>query len=160
MKLGVKNFMGKGPVVLSGDNFKIFKAYEAWENHVIKDNIKDAFKELEKLHDEYTHYHCNDNGSITIIINNMTDEQKNRKKELEEYRSEFMIEREIWTGQYILNTYGYNTLTTFAQSHRQGETAEIYDRKFWEWFEHVIPCEGKDGQCLIFCPNFNNCDKI
>jgi len=158
MKLGVKNFMGNGPIVLSGDNFKIFKAYEAWENHVIKDNIKDAFKELGKLHDEYTYYHHNDNKSTAIIIDDMTDEQKARQKELEEYRSEFMAKREIWTGQYILDTYGYNTLTTFAQSHRQGETAEIYDRKFWEWFEHVLPCEGKDGQCQIFCPNSQECN--
>lgn len=160
MKLGVKNFMKHGPIILSEDGSKIFEAHEAWERHVIKDGIKDAFKELQKLHDEHTHYHYNNYGNTTIIIDDMTDEQKTREKELKEYRNEFMTEREIWTGQYILNTYGYNTLITFAQSHRQGETAAIYDRKFWEWFEHVLPCKGKDGQCLIFCPNFNDCDKI
>ena len=152
--------MRHSQIVLSEDDSKIFEAHEAWEYHVIKDGIKDVFKELEKLHDEYTHYYHNDNGNTIIIIDDMTEEQKIREKELKEYRNEFMAEREIWMGQYILNTYGYDTLITFAQSHHQGETAEIYDRKFWEWFKHVLSCESKDGQCFIFCPNFNNCNKI
>lgn len=152
--------MRHGPIILSEDGSKIFHAHEAWEQHVVKKGIKDAFKELEKLRHEYTHYHNNDDGlGFTITIDDMTEEQKIREKELKKYRDEFMAEREIWTGQFILNNYGYNTLTTFAQSHSKSETAQFYDRKFWEWFDRILPCDGHEGQCLIYCPNFGKCDK-
>ena len=35
----------------------LFAAHEAWDRHCIKNNIKDPFKALEDLRNEYIEYH-------------------------------------------------------------------------------------------------------
>ena len=66
-----------------------------------------------------------------------------------------MVMREIWEGQYILEEYGYELLENFYKMHN---TDAIYDVEFRKWFDTVKPCQGQDGQCNIFCPQFNNCE--
>lgn len=131
----------------------LFAAHEAWDRHCIKNNIKDPFKALEDLRNEYTEYYWYPNGSGEIITHNMTDEQKTREIQLKKERDEFIKDRELFVGQFLLKKYGYSELSNFAQSH-----PSEYSTKLQEWFATVKPCEGRDGQCQIFCPHFGNCD--
>ena len=131
----------------------LFAAHEAWDRHCIKNNIKNPFKALEDLRNEYTEYYWYPNGSGEIITHNMTDEQKTREIQLKKERDEFIKDRELFVGQFLLKKYGYSELSNFAQGH-----PSEYSTKLQEWFATVKPCEGKDGQCQIFCPHFGNCD--
>lgn len=126
---------------------------EAWENYCLKNNILNPFHAIQKLWDEHVTVFKNEKGITTIVINDMTEEQKIRLKELAEYRDKFIQERELFKGQFILNEYGYNALTFFAQVHH------AYDTQFQEWYHSVKPCEGFGGQCNLFCPIFCECDK-
>lgn len=131
----------------------LFAAHEAWDRYCIKNNIKNPFKALEDLRNEYTEYYWYPNGSGEIITHNMTDEQKTREIQLKKERDEFIKDRELFVGQFLLKKYGYSELSNFAQSH-----PSEYSTKLQEWFATVKPCEGRDGQCQIFCPHFGNCD--
>ena len=134
----------------------LFAAHEAWDKYCRENKIKNPFKALEDLRNEYTEYHFHPESYRTdIIISDMTEEQKIREIQLKKERDEYLEDRELFVGQFLLKNYGYNELSNFAQSHHYE-----FNGKLQEWFQTVKPCEGKDGQCLIFCPNFNNCDKI
>ena len=131
----------------------LFAAHEAWDRYCIKNKIKDPFKALEDLRNEYTEYYHYSNGSGEIIIHDMTEEQKIREIQLKKERDEYIKDRELFVGQFLLNHYGYNELSNFAQSH-----PSEYSIKLREWFQTVKPCEGRDGQCQIFCPIFQECN--
>ena len=132
----------------------LFAAHTAWDRYCIKNKIKDPFKALEDLRNEYVEYYFHpDLHSTNIIINNMTEKQKNRKIQLEKERDEYIKNRELFVGQFLLSHYGYNELSSFIQSH-----PSEYNIKLQEWFQTVKPCEGKDGQCQIFCPVFQECN--
>ena len=149
--------MKQNNIVLNKEQSRIFDANMRWDIYVNENNIRNPFKEQQENFKKFTKTIHNPNGSTTLIID---DEQlADKEKELKEYIPLFIAKREIWIGQYLLKNYGYDTLSYFAQAHSKGETAPSYDRKFWEWFERTLPCDGKDGQCRIFCPNFNDCDK-
>lgn len=133
----------------------LFAAHEAWERYCIQNKIKDPFKALEDLRNEYIEYHFHpESYSTDIIINDMTEEQKNREIQLKKERDEYLKDRELFVGQFLLKYYGYNELSNFAQSH-----PSEYSIKLQGWFQTVKPCEGKDGQCQIFCPIFQECNK-
>lgn len=149
--------MEQKSIILNKEQSRIFNANMEWDAYVSENHIRDPFKEQRENWKNFTKTIRNSDGSTTIIID---DKQlADKKKELKEYIPLFIAEREIWIGQYLLKNYGYDTLSYFAQTHSNGETASSYDRKFWEWFERIFPCDSKEGQCHIFCPNFNNCDK-
>ena len=132
----------------------LFAAHEAWERYCIKNKIRDPFKALEDLRNEYTEYYFHpDSHSTDIIINDMTEEQKNREIQLKKERDEYLKDRELFVGQFLLNHYGYNELSNFAQSHPPESSIKLR-----EWFQTVKPCEGRDGQCQIFCPIFQECN--
>ena len=131
----------------------LFAAHEAWDRYCIKNKIKDPFKALEDLRDEYTEYYHYPNGSGEIIIHDMTEEQKIREIQLKKERDEYIKDRELFVGQFLLNHYGYNELSNFAQSHPSESSIKLR-----EWFQTVKPCEGRDGQCQIFCPIFQECN--
>lgn len=134
----------------------LFAAHAAWDRYCIQNKIKDPFKALKDLRNEYTEYHFHpESHSTNITINDMTEEQKIREIQLKKERDEYIEDRELFVGQFVLNYYGYNELSSFVQSH-----PSEYSIKLREWFQTVKPCEGRDGQCQIFCPNFNHCDKI
>jgi hypothetical protein len=135
----------------------LFAAHEAWDRYCIKNNIRDPFKALEDLRDEYTEYHHHPEKGLfsgEIIIHDMTEEQKIREIQLKKERDEYIKDRELFVGQFLLKNYGYNELSNFAQSHHYE-----FNGKLQEWFQTVKPCEGKDGQCQIFCPIFQECNK-
>lgn len=136
----------------------LFAAHNAWDMHCIKNNIKDPFKALEDLRNEYTEYHHYPEKGLfsgEIIIHDMSEEQKIREIQLKKERDEYIKDRELFVGQYLLKNYGYNELSNFAQSHLLESSIKLQ-----EWFKNVRPCEGKDGQCQIFCPIFNNCENL
>lgn len=134
----------------------LFAAHEAWDEYCRGNKIRDPFKALEDLRNEYTeYYYIPKLHSTNITINDMTEEQKNREIQLKKERDEYIQNRELFVGQFLLKNYGYNELSSFAQSHHYENSSKLQ-----EWFQTVKPCEGKDGQCRMFCPIFNNCDKI
>lgn len=118
----------------------LFAAHNAWDIHCIKNNIRNPFKALEDLRNEYTEYYWYPNGSGEIITHSMTDEQKNREIQLKKERDEYIKDRELFVGQFLLKKYGYNELSNFAQGH-----PSEYSTKLQEWFATVKPCEGRDG---------------
>lgn len=143
-------------VVLNEQGSKVLNAYFEWDKHVKRENICNPFTEKRRLRSEFTETYQDSAGRTIIKINDKTEEQKIKDKELDEYIPLFIAKREIWVGQYILKNYGYNSLINFAQTHSKDETAQSYDREFWKWFESIKPCEGENGKCSIFCPDFNN----
>lgn len=154
--------MHNGPIVISGDGAKIFHTHEAWHNHCAENKIKDPFKLIRDIENEYHHYKelYDENGhhrGTQIIIDDPTKEQQERLKRAKEYRENYMISREIWEGKYIFKNFGYNVLSKFAQQHQQGETAPSYDKAFHEWYKTVYPCESAEKQCAFSCPVFHNC---
>ena len=153
--------MNHGPVVLSETGSKLFWAHEAWHDHCLKNNIANPWKLMRECEDKVNKHwkEVNEKGHTIWYAeirskDEWPEEILNEYKKLEAYRDQYMCDREIWEGQYILENYGYDTLITFAQTHRQDETAPPYDRAFHEWFKHVKPCEGADGQCHIACELF------
>ena len=132
----------------------LFAAHDAWIMYCIRNNIKDPFKALDDLYNEYTEYHWHPQGGAEIIIHDMSEEQKNREIQLKKERDEFIQDRELFTGQFLLDNYGYSELFNFAQSHLPEGSIKLQ-----EWFATVKPCEGRDGQCQVFCPIFEKCNK-
>ena len=130
-----------------------FIAHDAWEQFVIDNQIQNPFKALEALRSEYMTYVSHPDGSTDIFIDDMTEEQKIREKKIKKDRDEFIVKRDIWIGNYLLENFGYDDLTKFAQTQYQGETA------FQHWFGQVRPCQGLNGACNMFCPIFNSCVK-
>lgn len=133
----------------------LFAAYEAWDEYCRENKIKDPFKALEDLRNEYTeYYYIPESYSTNIIISDMTEEQKNREIQLKKECDEYIKDRELFVGQFLLKNYGYNELSSFAQSHHYENSTKLQ-----EWFQTAKPCEGKDDQCQMFCPIFFDCKK-
>lgn len=137
-------------ITIGNEGSAIFDANMAWDNYCLENNILDPFEALRKLSDEHTTYKGNFDGSMSIIIDDMTEEQKQREKELKIYRDKYILDRYKWVGQYLLEHNGYNTLSYFAQLH-------THNSALLEWFASILPCDGKENQCSIFCPKFNEC---
>ena len=133
---------------------KLWEAHIAWLAHCVENNILDPFEALQDLWNEHVDISRDRKGITTIIVNDMTEEQKIRQKELEEYRDKFIQERDLFTGQFILNKYGYNALTFFAQAHHSDDSI------FQEWYRTIKPCEGAGHSCDLFCPIFTECKEI
>lgn len=144
-------------ITLSKDGAQIFSAQQAWLDYCEENNIKNPWISLDHLYNEYIHYHHNDDNSTTIIIDDMTDEQKNKEKELKQYRDEYIEMRRLWEGKYILENFGYNTLSIFAEISSAGQSGPPSD--FALWFNSIHPCDGFNGKCNLFCDNFNNCER-
>lgn len=137
----------------------LFAAYKAWDEYCRENKIKDPFKALEDLRNEYTEYYFQPESYRTdIIISDMTEEQKIREIQLKKDRDNYIQDRRLWVAKYILENYGYDELINFAQNHSgAGQSGPPSD--FAVWLNSIRPCEGKNGECSIFCPDFNNCNK-
>ena len=134
----------------------LFAAHAAWDRYCIKNNIKDPWKIIDSIKSEYTTYQSQDDGSTLIIIN-PTPEQKNRLRNAEYYRDNYIENRRLWMAKYVLENYGYNELINFVQMHSGGGKSGP-PSDFAIWLSSVKPCEGKDCQCQIFCPIFQECN--
>ena len=139
---------------------KFLLAYEAWHNYCEENNIDDPWMLLNNFR-EKTHKHWKDKNDVWHIEihseNDLSDEQKKEYDKLIKYRNQYMCEREIWEGKYILENFGYDVLSKFAQTHSQSKTALPSDKAFFDWMAQVHPCEGADGQCTFACPIFYSC---
>ena len=135
----------------------LFTAHEAWDRYCIENKIKDPWKLIDSIKNEYTTYQSQDDGSTLIIINDPTPEQKERLRNAEYYRDNYIEDRRLWMAKYVLENYGYDELISFAQMHSGGGKSGP-PSDFAVWLNSVKPCEGKDGQCQIFCPIFQECN--
>ena len=146
--------MDTGPIILTEQGSRVFWAYDAWHEHCIKNNIADPWKMEEKIRDEYSKFeeYIDENGYKAWHLNyeTPTEDQVRRLKECHEYRDEYMIAREEWVANYLFKNFGYNALTTFAQTHLSEESRN-------KIFKRIYPCEGAEKQCNFACPIFNNC---
>ena len=133
-------------------------AYSAWDDYCRENNIEDPWELIDSIESEYTTYQSQDNGSTLIIVNDPTPEQEKRLRNAKYYRDNYIQDRQLWVAKYILENYGYDELINFVQlDSGGGKSGPPSD--FAVWLSSVKPCEGKDGQCQMFCPNFNNCNK-
>lgn len=133
-------------------------AYSAWDDYCRENNIEDPWELIDSIESEYTTYQSQDNGGTLIIVNDPTLEQEKRLRNAKYYRDNYIQDRRLWVAKYILENYGYNELINFVQvDSGGGKSGPPSD--FAVWLSSVKPCEGKDGQCQMFCPNFNNCNK-
>ena len=133
---------------------KLWEAHIAWICYCNEHDLEDPFILLEDLRAEYVEREEVSPGKMMITIHDKSEELEIREKELEKYRDEYIQDRELFTGQFLLKNYGYNDLINFAQAQ------DPYHRKLNEWLKTVGPCQGKDGQCSFFCPIFNQCNNI
>lgn len=133
-------------------------AYSAWDDYCRENNIEDPWELIDSIESEYTTYQSQENGGTLIIVNDPTPEQEKRLRNAKYYRDNYIQDRRLWVAKYILENYGYNELINFVQvDSGGGKSGPPSD--FAVWLSSVKPCEGKDGQCQMFCPNFNNCNK-
>ena len=128
------------------------EANDAWENYLLKNNICNPINEQWKLRNMVTTYR-EENGTTFIEKRDFTEEEQERYNQLSSEINKFLSNKEIWVGNYLLQNFGYDDLTKFAQTQYQGETA------FQHWFGQVRPCQGLNGACNMFCPIFNSCVK-
>ena len=133
-------------------------AYSAWDDYCRENNIEDPWELIDSIESEYTTYQSQDNGGTLIIVNDPTPEQEKRLRNAKYYRDNYIQDRRLWVAKYILENYGYDELINFVQlDSGGGQSGPPSD--FAIWLSSVKPCEGKNGQCQMFCPNFNNCNK-
>ena len=85
-----------------------FITHDAWEQFVIDNQIQNPFKALDALRSEYMTYVPCPDGSTEIFIDDMTEEQKAREKKIKKDRDEFIVKRDIWIGNYLLENFGYD----------------------------------------------------
>ena len=147
-----------GPIIISGVGAKIFDAHEAWEIYRAKNKIENPFLSLldlySKVNPSKTEYDENNYPYTSISFHGYdewSDEDKKEYDRIVNYRKQYMIDRDIWEGKYLLDNYGYNVLSIFAQDHSK-------ESAFQEWFSTIRPCDGNKGSCSIYCEYFNNCN--
>ena len=144
--------------VVSKEGVHQMNAYSAWDDYCRENNIEDPWELIDSIESEYTTYQSQDNGGTLIIVNDPTPEQEKRLRNAKYYRDNYIQDRRLWIAKYILENYGYDELINFVQldsgGGRSGPPSD-----FAVWLSSVRPCEGKTGECSIFCPDFNNCNR-
>lgn len=148
-------------MTLTENGSKIFLTHEAWQEHCAENNIVDPWTWMRQCEDKINKHWVETNNKGHTIWHYESHSQDEWPEELlkeynqaKEYRSKYMVMREIWEGQYILEEYGYELLESFYKTHN---TDAIQDVEFRKWFDTVKPCQGQEGQCNIFCANFIDC---
>jgi len=126
---------------------KINNIMLAWEKYEIENNIYNPFQEIYESWANYTIETIDSNGSKIFIHKPKPKEQIFKDKKLTEDLLSYTSKRQLWEGQQILKTYGYNTLMVFVQlmifvpSCKKSEDTEICNHEFWEWFNNIPWCE-------------------
>lgn len=72
-------------------------------------------------------------------------------KTFKQYKKIYTATKNLWVGNYLLQNFGYDVLSNFAQTHSS-------DEALLTWFNAVHPCDGFNGRCSIFCSIFGTCD--
>ena len=148
-------------MILTENGSKIFFVHEAWQEHCIENNIVDPWEWMRQCEDKINkHWVETDDKGHTIwhyknySLDEWPEELLKEYNQARDYRFKYITMRELWEGQYILEKYGYELLESFYKTH---DTDAIYDIEFRKWFSTVKPCQGQEGQCNIFCSQFNDC---
>ena len=119
-------------------------ASEYFEMHIAdKMGLRPVFKMKDDWYKAHTRYIDNADGSITV-------EHVNPKIEME-YPSEeevnnYIRKREEYVADAILKHCGWNAFI------KRCELCRIED-----YIKERVPCEAKEGQCLMECPRFMEC---
>ena len=132
-----------------------FIAYHEWDEYCYYNHIQDPWKIEEEIKDEYrTMTELRDEKGkylgMSVKYDEPTEDQIQRLNDCYKYRDEYITMRELWVGRYLLENFGYNALSIFAQ-------AQLQETALQEWFAQVKPCEGADGQCSLDCPSWAVC---
>ena len=146
---------------LTKEGSKVFWAHEAWLNHCAKENIDDPWVLMRACEDKVNkHWAETDEKGHTTWYANIVSQDKWPKDVLDEYnhlkkyRDQYIMDRELWEANYILENYGFKTLEYFGQLH---DNNTPYDIAVQDWIKKQYPCTGTEGQCNFSCPVFHNC---
>ena len=149
-------------MILSENGSKIFWAHEAWHDYCRGNNIRDPWQWMRSCEDKVNKRwtETDEQGHTKWFAEFRAQEEwpediREEYKQAIAYRDQYMIDREIWEGKYILEEYDYALLEHFYNMHK---TDAPYDVKFRQWFDTVSPCQSQEGQCNLFCHQFNNCE--
>ena len=130
------------PIVVSKAGAVAMEASEYFEKHVAnKLGLRDVFKMKNDWFNAHRKYTPHEDGSVTI-------EHVEPEEELE-YPSEeevdnYIRKREEYVASEMLRKCGW---TEFV---KRCELVGIED-----YINEHFPCEGPDGQCNMFCPQYN-----
>lgn len=157
------------------DNYSnaIFSAEEAWYEHCKENNIEDPVQKLIELEEEKEQITEMEDAveeapaMAEECFENRIDyyePQRGRAyrqdpfqaygekyKAFKQYKKIYSATKNLWIGNYLLQNFGYDVLSNFAQTHSS-------DEALLTWFNAVHPCDGFNGQCSIFCSIFGTCD--
>lgn len=77
-----------------------------------------------------------------IVVKELTEEEKIKRKELSQKINEYNKERDLWIVREAYKRYGYEVAEWMARTRR----VEIPD--------DLYPCNGKQAQCSMFCSKY------
>ena len=77
-----------------------------------------------------------------IIVKELTEEEKIKRKELSQKISEYNKERDLWIVREAYNRYGYEVAEWMARTRRVEMPKDLY------------PCKGEQAQCSMFCVKY------
>lgn len=129
------------PIVVSGVNAVVFHAREEWDRTTTLEN---PFKKDSEWYKNITTWTTNPDGSTTIEHHEPKDPniRPSTQEEKDAYRraeNEFVSKRVLWN-------CGWGEYEKFCKHHDLPIDA--------------LGCEGPDGQCAMWCPEFGGCNKV
>ena len=77
-----------------------------------------------------------------IVVKELTEEEKIKRKELSQKISDYNKERDIWIVREAYNRYGYEVAEWMARTRRVEVPEDLY------------PCKGEQAQCSMFCSKY------
>jgi hypothetical protein len=77
-----------------------------------------------------------------IIVKELTEEEKIKRKELSQKISEYNKGRDLWIVREAYKRYGYEVAEWMARTRRIEMPKNLY------------PCNGKQAQCSMFCSKY------
>ena len=77
-----------------------------------------------------------------IVVKELTEEEKIKRKELSQNISEYNKARDLWIVREAYKRYGYEVAEWMARTRRVEMPNDLY------------PCNGKQAQCSMFCSKY------
>lgn len=77
-----------------------------------------------------------------IVVKELTEEEKIKRKELSQNISEYNKARDLWIVREAYKRYGYEVAEWMARTRRVEIPEDLY------------PCNGKQAQCSMFCAKY------
>lgn len=132
-------------MIISAAGMVVLEANEKFEKHIAYElGLRDVFKMKRDWFKAHTKYISNKDGSVTIEHVEPEEElEYPSKEEVDNY----IRKREEYIANEVLKQCGWNEFV------KRCKLVGIED-----YIDEHFPCEGPDGQCNIFCPQYNtNC---